>query len=173
MTTTTEQVNKDKVLAMLVKTFFRYFTLGIVETQSEANDMEKFEPRNIKRIMLEHYESISQCFNHEAFYAITRMNYKADEVEQEIRSFIKPGTTLMDLVRLACRTEAFHGTMINEYKRNFELLLCGRLATQQEHEAAYTRCKILGTMDMTTALDIINKMTAAAYSAGKSIAQKC
>lgn len=164
-----EQVNKDKVLAMLVKTFFRYFTLGIVETQANDNDMEKFEPRNIKCTMINHYESISASFNNEAFYAIARMNYNADELEQEIRSFMKKGTTLMDLVRLACKTEAFYNTMVNEYKRNFELLLCGKLATQQEHEAAYTRCEILGTMDTQTAIDIISKMTEAAYTAGKKV----
>lgn len=164
-----EQVNKDKVLAMLIKTFFRYFTLGIVETQSSDNDMEKFEPQNIKRTMLNHYESISQCFNTEAFYAISRMNYKAEEIEQEIRSFIKEDTTQMDLIKLACKTEAFYATMVEEYKRNFGLLLCGRLATQNEHETAYTRCQILGTMDMQTAIDIISKMTESAYAAGKKI----
>lgn len=166
-----EQVNKDKVLAMLVKTFFRYFTLGIVETQSADNDMEKFEPQNIKRTMLNHYESISQCFNSEMFYAISRMNYKAEEIEQEIRSFVKKDTTQMDLVRLACRTEAFHAAMVSEYRRNFELLMCGRLATQNEHEAAYTRCQILGTIDMQDAIDIISKMTESAYTAGRSIGE--
>jgi len=166
-----EQVNKDKVLAMLVKTFFRYFTLGVVEAHTTDSDMEKLEPQNIKRAMLNHYGSISQCFNNEALYAILRMNYRADEAEQEIRSCMKKGTTLMDLVRLACRTEEFYGTMVSEYKRNFELLLCGRLATQQEHEVAYTRCRMLGTMDTQTAVDIISKMTQAAYTAGKSTAE--
>lgn len=166
-----EQVNKDKVLAMLVKTFFRYFTLGIVETQLSGDSMDKFEPYNIKRTMLNHYESISQCFNKEAFYAISRMNYKVEEMEQEIRSFMKEDTTLMDLVRLACKTDAFYHTMVEEYKRNFELLLCGRLATGQEHEEQYTRCPMLGKMDTQTAIDIISKMTESAYTAGRSIGE--
>lgn len=54
------QVNKDKVLATIVRTFFKYFVTGIIESQPGTDINERFEPKNIKKIMLQHYENISR-----------------------------------------------------------------------------------------------------------------
>ena len=53
----------------------------------------------------------------------------------------------MELVRFACRTDNFYQAMVSEYKRNFELLLCGRLEQEDEHDANYTRLPEGGTID--------------------------
>lgn len=164
-----EKVNKDRVLAMVVRTFFKYFTLGVVEAKQKGTGMDRLEPADIKRIMLDHYGDIGRIFNQEAFFSIARMNFTAEDMEQEIRSAVSPATTAMDLVRIACHTEDFYNTMVCEYKRNFELLLCGRLATSAEHEKDYKRCLSMGTMDAETAIDIINKMMSAAYEEGKKV----
>lgn len=159
-----ETIRTDRVVAMIVKTFFRYFTLGIVE--QDKGGMDTLEPRDIKRMMLEHYEDVSAVFNKEAFYIFARMNYDMDHLQQKLKTFITPATTYMDLVRLACKTDAFYNCMVEEYKRNFEFLLAGHLATQEEHDSMFTRCEALGVMEHAMAVeltaDIMNKAYAAA-----------
>ena len=80
-------------------------------------------------------------------------------MEQEIRDFVaRTGTTdMMQLMRFACKTDSFYNTMVEEYKRNFLLLLEGRLATDEEHEEQYTRNEALGTMDIDLAQHIIDR----------------
>ena len=152
-------IRKDYVLAMLVRLFFKYYVTGIVEKSAKAGMQDAFEPRNVKQLMLEHYEEIGKRYNEEVFYAIVRMNYEEATMEQEIRDFVsQQGTTeMMQLMRFACRTDSFYNTMLEEYKRNFFLLLEGRLATDEEHEEQYTRNESLGSMDIDLAQLIINR----------------
>lgn len=154
-----KMIRKDYVLAMLVRLFFKYYVTGIVEKSAKEGMQDAFEPRNIKQLMLEHYEEIGKRYNEEVFYAIVRMNYKEATMEQEIRDFVsQQGTTdMMQLMRFACKTDSFYNTMVEEYKRNFFLLLEGRLATDEEHEEQYTRNESLGSMDIDLAQHIINR----------------
>lgn len=160
------KIRKDKVLAALVRVFFKYFTTGIVEQAGKA--MADMEPKDLKMIMLNHFEDISKIFNQEAFYSITRMNYDSDSMERQLRDFIKPGMTDMDLVRFSCKTEGFYNAMVEEYRRNFCLLLSGCIASAEEHEKSYTRCDEAGEMDYELAESIINRMAVNAYSKGLS-----
>ena len=42
-----EKIEKDKVLAAVVRTFFKYFTLGIIEAYADdPNDMSVYEPKS-------------------------------------------------------------------------------------------------------------------------------
>lgn len=152
-------IRKDYVLAMLVRLFFKYYVTGIVEKSAKAGMQDALEPRNVKQLMLEHYEEIGKRYNEEVFYAIVRMNYEEATMEQEIRDFVsQQGTTdMMQLMRFACKTDSFYNTMVEEYKRNFFLLLEGRLATDEEHEEQYTRNESLGSMDIDLAQLIINR----------------
>lgn len=74
----------------------------------------------------------------------------------------------MQLVRIACRTEPFYQTMVEEYKRHFLLLLEGRLATSEE-AAQYTPCPEAGLIDEPLAIDIIDRMARQAYSEARKI----
>ena len=161
-------IGKDIVIAATVRAFFKYFVTGQLEAQTDVDIQERFEPKNIKRTMLNHYERISKLFNQEAFYAISRMNYKADEIEPLLKDFVTEATTDIDLVRFACKTDEFHQTLVAEYKRNFINLLDGRIETQDEHVNAYTRCPEIGEMDTDTAENIVNRMASRAYELGKS-----
>ena len=154
-----KMIRKDYVLAMLVRLFFKYYVTGIVEKSAKAGMQDAFEPRNVKQLMLEHYEEIGKRYNEEVFYAIVRMNYEEATMEQEIRDFVsQQGTTdMMQLMRFACKTDSFYNTMVEEYKRNFFLLLEGRLATDEEHEEQYTRNESLDSMDIDLAQLIINR----------------
>ncbi|MGN1375135.1 MAG: hypothetical protein ACI4V5_01125 [Prevotella sp.] len=162
-------ISKDRVLAAIVRVFFKYFVTGIIESQEKYDAETGFEPKNVKLIMLKHYEKISKVFNREAFYAIVKINYLPEEIEPKLREFMTVNTTDMELIRFACRSERMYDVMVAEYKRNFEFLLCGRLESADEHENSFTRCPELGVMDMQMAEGIINEIIANAYKCGREM----
>ena len=167
-----EKIEKDKVLSAVVRTFFKYFTLGIIEGSAEdAMDMSIYEPKSVKQYVVKHFEKISATFNEEAFYAFSRMNYLEEEVEEELQKFISSGgeTSTMDLMRFACRTDEFYSTMVSEYKRNFESLLCGSFATLSKACEGFTECAALGSIAVDMAENIINRIAHQAYGEGKKL----
>lgn len=167
-----EKIDKDKVLSAVVRTFFKYFTLGIIEGSAEdATDMSVYEPKSVKQFVVKHFEKYSQTFNEEAFYAISRMNYLEEEVEEELQRFVSVNgsPSAMDLMRFACRTDEFYSTMVSEYKRNMELLLCGIFSATPEQASQYMRCNSIGDMPQDTAEAIINRIANKAYEKGKNI----
>lgn len=167
-----EKIEKDKVLSAVVRTFFKYFTLGIIESSVEdATDMSVYEPKSVKQFVVKHFEKYSHTFNEEAFYAFSRMNYLEEEVEEELQKFVASGseTSTMDLMRFACRTDEFYSTMVSEYKRNMELLLCGVFSATPEQASTYTRCDSIGNMPQDKAEAIINRIANKAYERGKGI----
>lgn len=171
----TDRIEKDKVLAAVVRTFFKYFTLGIIEAYADApNDMSVYEPKSVKQFVVKHFEKYSQTFNEEAFYAFSRMNYLEEDVEEELQKFISSDsqTSIMDLMRFACRTDEFYSTMVSEYKRNMELLLCGVFSATPEQASMYTRCGSIGNMAQDYAETIINRIANMAYEKGKNIKEK-
>ena len=60
-------ITKDIAIAALVRAFFKYYVTGVLEAHDDIDPQERFEPKSIKRIMLNHYERISKAFNIEAF----------------------------------------------------------------------------------------------------------
>ena len=70
-------IGKDITIAALVRAFFKYYVTGLLETQTDVDPQERFEPKNLKSLMLNHYGSIGKHFNQEAFYALSRLNYEA------------------------------------------------------------------------------------------------
>lgn len=160
-------IGKDIAIAALVRAFFKYYVIGILEKQTNVDIQERFEPKTVKRIMLNHYGNISKHFNQEAFYALSRMNYKPDEIERLLKDFASENTTDVDLVRFACRSDEMFSVMVAEYKRNFLNLLAGGIETEDDHIKAYTREPSLGEIDTDLAENIINRMAAQAYRLGK------
>ena len=167
----TDRIEKDKVLAAVVRTFFKYFTLGIIEAYADdPNDMSVYEPKSVKQFVVKHFEKYSQTFNEEAFYAFSRMNYLEEEVEEELKKFMSDGNvSAMELMRFACRGDEFYSTMVSEYKRNMELLLCGIFSATPEQASQYSRCSSIGEMAQDNAEAIINRIANKAYEKGKSI----
>lgn len=170
----TDRIEKDKVLAAVVRTFFKYFTLGIIEAYAvDPNDMSVYEPKSVKQFVVKHFEKYSQTFNEEAFYAFSRMNYIEEEVEEELKKFMSGGNvSAMELMRFACRDDEFYSTMVSEYKRNMELLLCGIFSATPEQASQYTRCNSIGNMPQDNAEAIINRIANKAYEKGKKIKEK-
>lgn len=167
----TDRIEKDKVLAAVVRTFFKYFTLGTIEAYADdPNDMSVYEPKSVKQFVVKHFEKYSQTFNEEAFYAFSRMNYIEEEVEEKLKKFMSGGNvSAMELMRFACRDDEFYSTMVSEYKRNMELLLCGIFSATPEQASQYTRCNSIGNMPQDNAEAIINRIANKAYEKGKKI----
>ena len=154
-----ENIGKDKVLAAVVRTFFKYFTLGVIEGKSaDSADMTVYEPKNVKKVMSEHID-------------ISRINYVEEELERELQAFVAAGnkTTPMDLMRFACRSDEFYDVMVSEYKRNFESLLCGSFATLSKACEGFTECAALGSIAVDMAVNIINRIAHQAYGEGKKL----
>lgn len=133
-----EKIDKYKLMATLVRGFFGGYASGIIDCHV-TDPKEKFMPQTIKKVMLEHYETIADMFHNTLFFSIAVMNFDYEDVHKIVVEASGKGTTMIDLVKIVCATEGLHQAMVAEYKRNFELLLGGHYASVPEHFKSYTR----------------------------------
>lgn len=134
----TEKIDKYKVQAALVRSFFDAFSHGVIESQME-DPMEKTTPQSVKKLMLEHYEHIAPAFFDTMFFPLAAMNYKYEDIAALAREAQQRGDDMMALVRTACGDEAYYNAMVEEYKRNFSMLLAGRYLSNADHLEGYVR----------------------------------
>lgn len=136
------KVNKYKVLATLVRSFFDAFSSGIIDsTVGDKADTpaDRHTPKAVKQMMLDHYEHIAPVFMDTMFFPLAAMNYEYADIERVVREAQQRGDDMMALVRTACGTDDMYEGMVTEYKRNFGNLLSGRMASNADHLEAYTR----------------------------------
>lgn len=134
----TEKIDKYKVQAALVRSFFDAFSHGVIESQVEDRK-EKTTPQSVKKLMLEHYEHIAPAFFDIMFFPLAAMNYKYEEIAALAREAQQRGDDMMALVRTACGNEAYYNAMVEEYKRNFSMLLAGKYLSNADHLEGYVR----------------------------------
>lgn len=134
----TKKIDKYKVQAALVRSFFDAFSHGVIESQME-DPKEKTTPQSVKKLMLEHYEHIAPAFFDTMFFPLAAMNYKYDDIAALAREAQQRGDDMMALVRTACGDEAYYNAMVEEYKRNFSMLLAGRYLSNADHLEGYVR----------------------------------
>lgn len=134
----TEKIDKYKVQAALVRSFFDAFSHGVIESQVEDRN-EKTTPQSVKKLMLEHYEHIAPAFFDIMFFPLAAMNYKYEEIAALAREAQQRGDDMMALVRTACGNEAYYNAMVEEYKRNFSMLLAGKYLSNADHLEGYVR----------------------------------
>ena len=134
----TEKIDKYKVQAALVRSFFDAFSHGVIESQVE-DPKEKTTPQSVKKLMLEHYEHIAPAFFDIMFFPLAAMNYKYEDIAALAREAQQRGDDMMALVRTACGNEAYYNAMVEEYKRNFSMLLAGRYLSNADHLEGYVR----------------------------------
>ena len=134
----TEKIDKYKVQAALVRSFFDAFSHGVIESQVE-DPKEKTTPQSVKKLMLEHYEHIAPAFFDTMFFPLAAMNYKYEDIAALAREAQQRGDDMMALVRTACGDEAYYNAMVEEYKRNFSVLLAGRYLSNADHLEGYVR----------------------------------
>ena len=133
-----EKIDKYKVQAALVRSFFDAFSHGVIESQVE-DPKEKTTPQSVKKLMLEHYEHIAPAFFDTMFFPLAAMNYKYEDIAALAREAQQRGDDMMALVRTACGDEAYYNAMVEEYKRNFSMLLAGRYLSNADHLEGYVR----------------------------------
>ena len=134
----TEKIDKYKVQAALVRSFFDAFSHGVIESQVE-DPKEKTTPQSVKKLMLEHYEHIAPAFFDTMFFPLAAMNYKYEDIAALAREAQQRGNDMMALVRTACGNDAYYNAMVEEYKRNFSMLLAGRYLSNADHLEGYVR----------------------------------
>lgn len=121
-----------------MRSFFDAFSHGVIESQVEDRN-EKTTPQSVKKLMLEHYEHIAPAFFDIMFFPLAAMNYKYEEIAALAREAQQRGDDMMALVRTACGDEAYYNAMVEEYKRNFSMLLAGRYLSNADHLEGYVR----------------------------------
>lgn len=121
-----------------MRSFFDAFSHGVIESQVE-DPKEKTTPQSVKKLMLEHYEHIAPAFFNTMFFPLAAMNYKYEDIAALAREAQQRGDDMMALVRTACGNEAYYNAMVEEYKRNFSMLLAGRYLSNADHLEGYVR----------------------------------
>lgn len=161
------KVNKYKVLAALVRSFFDAFSSGIIDN-SVVPAAERRQPKNVKQSMLEHYESIAPIFFDTLFFPLAAMNFKYEDIERVVREAQQRGDDMMALVKTACASDQLYEAMVAEYKRNFSSLLDGRCTTMAEHFDGYTRSTDSSADDVDTerAIELTVRVVMYAYARG-------
>lgn len=121
-----------------MRSFFDAFSHGVIESQVEDRN-EKTTPQSVKKLMLEHYEHIAPAFFDIMFFPLAAMNYRYEDIAALAREAQQRGDDMMALVRTACGDEAYYNAMVEEYKRNFSMLLAGRYLSNADHLEGYVR----------------------------------
>lgn len=121
-----------------MRSFFDAFSHGVIESQVEDRK-EKTTPQSVKKLMLEHYEHIAPAFFDIMFFPLAAMNYKYEDIAALAREAHQRGDDMMALVRTACGDEAYYNAMVEEYKRNFSMLLAGKYLSNADHLEGYVR----------------------------------
>lgn len=161
------KVDKYKLLAALVRSFFDAFSSGIIDN-SEADAKERRKPKNVKQAMLEHYGHIAPVFLDTIFFPLAAMNFSYADIERTVREAQQRGDDMMALVKAACASDDMYGAMVAEYKRNFSALLGGRCAPIAEHLTSYTRQATGGeeAFDANRAIELTVRVVMHAYARG-------
>lgn len=151
-----------------MRSFFDAFSHGVIESQVE-DPKEKTTPQSVKKLMLEHYEHIAPAFFDTMFFPLAAMNYKYEDIAALAREAQQRGDDMMALVRTACGNEAYYNAMVEEYKRNFSMLLAGRYLSNADHLEGYVRKAEADTeasVDSDRAIELTVRVVMFAYVRG-------
>lgn len=151
-----------------MRSFFDAFSHGVIESQVEDRN-EKTTPQSVKKLMLEHYEHIAPAFFDTMFFPLAAMNYKYEEIAALAREAQQRGDDMMALVRTACGDEAYYNAMVEEYKRNFSMLLAGRYLSNADHLEGYVRkaeAETEASVDSDRAIELTVRVVMFAYVRG-------
>lgn len=153
-----------------MRSFFDAFSHGVIESQVEDRK-EKTTPQSVKKLMLEHYEHIAPAFFDTMFFPLAAMNYKYEDIAALAREAQQRGDDMMALVRTACGDEAYYNAMVEEYKRNFSMLLAGKYLSNADHLEGYVRKakeETEASVDSDRAIELTVRVVMFAYVRGLS-----
>ena len=159
------KTDRYQLLAALVRAFFDAYTSGIIDC-AEATQGDKRAPKNVKHILLNHYERIAPAFFEGLFFPLVAMNFSYEEIEEIVRQAQQQGCNMQELVHQACGSEALYEAMVAEYRRNFTALLGGCCPTVGEHLQTYTRGEAAEPFDTDRAIELTTRVVMHAYAGG-------
>lgn len=151
-----------------MRSFFDAFSHGVIDSQVE-DPKEKTTPQSVKKLMLEHYEHIAPAFFDTMFFPLAAMNYKYEDIAALAREAQQRGDDMMALVRTACGNDAYYNAMVEEYKRNFSMLLAGRYLSNADHLEGYVRKaedETEASVDSDRAIELTVRVVMFAYVCG-------
>ena len=162
------KTDKYKVLAALVRSFFKAFASGVIDNSRIEAAEKRDSPQTVKKLMLEHYEHIAPVFMDTLFFPLAAMNFSYADIERVVRDTQREGGDMMSLVRKACATDGMYEAMVAEYKRNFANLLAGSHASVAAHLDSYTRCgdASAASIDTDRAIELTVRVVMYAYARG-------
>uniref|UniRef100_A0AB33IUT4 RteC protein n=2 Tax=unclassified Prevotella TaxID=2638335 RepID=A0AB33IUT4_9BACT len=165
-------INCYQATAALTRAFFEAFTMGIMDSLYPTEDTDKkYNLRNIKQAMLEHYEQIADAFFMIMFTVFIRLNYRDVEDAQQrlIKEFANKQPTMPDYLRFACKTQKLYDAMVTEYKQNFDYLLRGKFYHVPEYLKQYTHGSQLSVADEPLAINLMVRTILKAYTTGMKL----
>ena len=151
-----------------MRSFFDAFSHGVIDSQVE-DPKEKTTSQSVKKLMLEHYEHIAPAFFDTMFFPLAAMNYKYEDIAALAREAQQRGDDMMALVRTACGNEAYYNALVEEYKRNFSMLLAGRYLSNADHLEGYVRkaeAETEASVDSDRAIELTVRVVMFAYVRG-------
>ena len=177
-----KRINSYQAVAAFVRGFFEAYARGIIDANIEGNDFgKKNDPKMVKQMMLDHYGEVNQYFFDIMFSTLVRLNYKSAEeanerMEKNFGSMKKADPTfeptMLDYLRIACKSAQLYKAMEAEYKRNFTWLLQGKFTTIEEHVRDYTHGVLISLADEPMAIHLLVRVIVKAYAAGLKCGSK-
>ena len=177
-----KRINSYQAVASFVRAFFEAYARGIMDAAIGGDDFKKKnDPKEIKQKMLEHYGEVNQYFFDIMFSTLVRLNYKSadeanDRMKKNFESMKKADPsfepTMLDYLRIACKSNPLYNAMEGEYKRNFTWLLQGKFTTIEEHLRDYTHGILISLADEPMAIHLLVRIIVKAYAAGLKCGSK-
>lgn len=177
-----KRINSYRAVAAFVRGFFEAYARGIIDATIEGNDFQKKnDPKQVKQMTLEHYGEVNQYYFDIMFSTLVRLNYptaeEANERMQKNFAALKEADktfepTMLDYLRIACKSPQLYKAMEAEYKRNFTWLLQGKFTTIEEHVRDYTHGVLISLADEPMAIHLLVRIIVKAYAAGMKCASQ-
>jgi hypothetical protein len=170
----TKKVNSYQATAALTRAFFEAFGNAIVDSKFPGDDFnEKDDPGNIKNALIDHYGEIGNNFIDIMLPIFIRLNHTDEgKVEEDIKKLFKgKQPSMFDYLKYACKTTKLYEALVNEYKRNLELILRGEYSTIPEHLEEYTKGIQLSAVDEPKAIQLMVRTILMAYAAGLKVSK--
>lgn len=115
------------------------------------------------------------------FSTLVRLNYKtAEEANERMKKNFEGmkaadptfEPSMLDYLRIACKSPQLYKAMESEYKRNFTWLLQGKFTTLEEHVRDYTHGILISLADEPMAIHLLVRIIVKAYAAGLKCGSK-
>ena len=125
-------MNQIRIIPAIVRAFFSSFVDGIVVgTMAEKKQQFEVTPKQMKELLINHYEEVSKYLFHVCFNPFALVSYNDVSV---LESLLRRENTSdpQTMLKYACGGAEMCELMIEEYRRNFYAIMGGRVMSVEE-----------------------------------------